>query len=395
MRPLAQYRFHRVALAIGIWGVSVLIAPSAGAQTLTLTVSPSTITFAAADPDTTPSIAASSITVSYRVRNNAAGSWRISLLASGDLTAGSATIPITNVTWTASPTPRFQAGTLSRTPGPDAGVRIGQRPEHDDGHGCIQIGELMDLQRQQLFHLGGLHPDGPVMRHALRIAVVLLLSAPAAAGALHLFSVEVTPLRVELKVGAGAAHTQAVTLKNESKKGVRIRARVDDWYLSKDGTPQFKPVDAADRYSAAAWVRLNPPEQLVSPGATAVVRFTTTVPKDAKEGGYRCAIMFEFDPPDADPATKGRDVMFRGAHGDPGVHHRGRSHPVGRSERISRCARLRAAPPKSCARHRRTAAAHTCARRASSSSTEPGRSCARCQFPMCPCFPRANAMSAS
>jgi hypothetical protein len=115
MRPLAQYRFHRIALAIGIWGVSVLIAPSAGAQTLTLTVSPSTITFAAADPDTTPSIAASSITVSYRVRNNAAGSWRISLLASGDLTAGSATIPITNVTWTASPTPRFQAGTLSRT----------------------------------------------------------------------------------------------------------------------------------------------------------------------------------------------------------------------------------------------------------------------------------------
>jgi len=150
------------------------------------------------------------------------------------------------------------------------------------------------------------------MRHALRIAVVLLLSAPAAARAQDLFSVEVTPLRVELKVSAGAAHTQAVTLKNESKKSVRVRARVDDWYLSKDGTPQFKPVDAADRYSAAAWVRLNPPEQLVGPGATAVVRFTTTVPKDAKEGGYRCAIMFEFDPPDADPATKGRDVMFRG-----------------------------------------------------------------------------------
>ena len=150
------------------------------------------------------------------------------------------------------------------------------------------------------------------MTHSISVVLVLLLSVPAAAGAQDIFSVEVTPLRVELKLGAGGAHTQAVTLKNESKTGVRVRARVDDWYLSKDGTPQFKPVDAGNRYSAAAWVRLNPPEQLVGPGATAVVRFTTTVPKDAKEGGYRCAIMLEFDPPDADPAAKGRDVMFRG-----------------------------------------------------------------------------------
>ena len=115
MRPQALARFHRIVLAIGICGLGVLMAPAAAAQTLTLTISPSTITFAAADPDTTPSIAAPSITVNYRVRNNAAGSWRISLLASGDLTAGSATIPIANVTWTASPTPSFQAGTLSRT----------------------------------------------------------------------------------------------------------------------------------------------------------------------------------------------------------------------------------------------------------------------------------------
>lgn len=150
------------------------------------------------------------------------------------------------------------------------------------------------------------------MTPLLRVVLALLLIPPASAGARDLFSVEVTPLRVELKLGPGATHTQAVTLRNDSKNAVRVRARVDDWYLSKDGTPQFKAVDPGDRYSAAAWVRLNPPEQLVNPGATAVVRFTTTVPKDAKEGGYRCAIMFEFDPPDADPAAKGRDVMFRG-----------------------------------------------------------------------------------
>ena len=134
--------------------------------------------------------------------------------------------------------------------------------------------------------------------------------SPARAQAL--FSVEVSPLRVELRLNAGASHTQAVTLKNDSKQPARIRARVDDWYLSKDGTPQFKAADPADPYSAAAWLRLNPPEQVVAAGVTAVVRFTTTVPAGTKEGGYRCAVMFEFDPPDANAASKGRDVMFRG-----------------------------------------------------------------------------------
>jgi P pilus assembly chaperone PapD len=149
-------------------------------------------------------------------------------------------------------------------------------------------------------------------------AVVWLFTLAAAAGlpiiatAQDLFSVEVTPLRVELKLTPGAAHTQAVTLKNESKQAVRVRARVDDWYLSKDGTPQFKLADPEDQYSAAAWLRLNPPEQIVGPGATAIVRFTTTVPATAKVAGYRCAVMFEFDPPDAATAGKARDVMFRG-----------------------------------------------------------------------------------
>ena len=152
----------------------------------------------------------------------------------------------------------------------------------------------------------------PWMPWLCLLAAATAVPSPASAQD-SLFSVEVTPLRVELKLTPGATHTQAVTLKNDSKKPVRVRARVDDWYLSKDGTPQFKAVAPDYPYSAAAWVRLNPPEQLVAPGATAIVRFTTTVPGDAKVAGYRCAVMFEFDPPDAEAsAAKARDVMFRG-----------------------------------------------------------------------------------
>jgi len=153
----------------------------------------------------------------------------------------------------------------------------------------------------------------PLSRLLWASAILAAVQAPMPAAAQgSLFSVEVTPLRVELKLTPGAAHTQAVTLKNDSKQAVRVRARVDDWYLSKDGTPQFKAVEPDAPYSAAPWIRLNPPEQLVAPGATAIVRFTTTVPADAKVAGYRCAVMFEFDPPDAAAAAKARDVQFRG-----------------------------------------------------------------------------------
>jgi hypothetical protein len=43
------------------------------------------------------------------------GQWHLSVLANGDLVSGSSTIPVTNVTWTATPAPPFQNGTLSRT----------------------------------------------------------------------------------------------------------------------------------------------------------------------------------------------------------------------------------------------------------------------------------------
>ena len=142
--------------------------------------------------------------------------------------------------------------------------------------------------------------------------VVVATLGSGTAAAQDLLSIEVTPLRVELTLKPGALHTQAVTLKNEGPKAVRVRARVDEWHLSRDGTPQFTFAEPAAPYSASAWVRVNPPEQVIRPGATATVRFSTTVPAGAKDAGYRCAVMFEFEPPDADPVAKTREVTFRG-----------------------------------------------------------------------------------
>lgn len=137
------------------------------------------------------------------------------------------------------------------------------------------------------------------------IAVALAVSAASAQS-----SVEVSPLRVELKANPGGTTTQAVTVSNTGDAAVRVRATISDWYLSRDGSPQF--VEATDtRYSATAWVRLAPPEQVIDPGKTGTVRFTLSVPAEAAPAGYRSSILFEFAPASGEPAGRGRDVKVR------------------------------------------------------------------------------------
>lgn len=111
----------------------------------------------------------------------------------------------------------------------------------------------------------------------------------------------------------GASHTQAVTLTNQGSEPVRIRARLQDWFMAKDGTPQFDAAvpDLERPFVAASWVRVAPPEQVVQPGQQGIVRFTTTAPSDVPDGGYRAAILFEFGPAKADPVAARRSVQFR------------------------------------------------------------------------------------
>jgi P pilus assembly chaperone PapD len=133
---------------------------------------------------------------------------------------------------------------------------------------------------------------------------------PAAAWAQ--VSVEITPLRVELKTGPGAApFTQTVQLVNHGKDPVRIHARVDDWYLSRDGTPQFQLTDGTMPYSAASWLRVNPVEVDLAAGTKGLVRFTMTTPAGATPGGYRAAIVFDLLPPGTEIGGRARNVVFQ------------------------------------------------------------------------------------
>ena len=164
---------------------------------------------------------------------------------------------------------------------------------------------------------GTLHPDDRVHAHRslnLGSRYPLLVVAALLAGALPAtaqISVEVSPLRVELQSGPGSTSTQAVTLNNGSPEAVRVRARITDWDLSRDGAPQFEGAKENGPFSATAWVRVAPPEQVLDPGKGGTVRFTLTVPADAAPSGYRTGILFEFVPASGDPVARKREVQFR------------------------------------------------------------------------------------
>jgi hypothetical protein len=98
-------------------GVSAPLASSAQ-----LSITPSSINFPNADPDTVPSIPATEnpVTVIANAQTNGNKTVTLSVIANGDLIFGSSTIPIGNVTWTASGS-GFQAGTMSKTTPQTAG----------------------------------------------------------------------------------------------------------------------------------------------------------------------------------------------------------------------------------------------------------------------------------
>jgi len=81
-----------------------------------LTLSASSMTFADADPDTTPSVPASggALTITAKARTTLGSAVSLVVRASTDLQSGLDTIAVGNLTWTATGT-GFVAGTMNRT----------------------------------------------------------------------------------------------------------------------------------------------------------------------------------------------------------------------------------------------------------------------------------------
>jgi hypothetical protein len=79
-----------------------------------LTLGSATVSFADANPDVTPLLSATALSVDVKARTSTSGSVTLTVLAADDLSTGTDTIGIANLTWTATGT-NFAPGTMSKT----------------------------------------------------------------------------------------------------------------------------------------------------------------------------------------------------------------------------------------------------------------------------------------
>ena len=102
--------FAQAATAGATVTVSATVNPKAK-----LTVGAASVTFNDADPDVTPLLTATAaLSLNVRSRTAAASNVTLTVQSGGDLTSGSDTIPIANLTWTATGT-GYVAGTMGTT----------------------------------------------------------------------------------------------------------------------------------------------------------------------------------------------------------------------------------------------------------------------------------------
>ena len=84
---------------------------------------------------------------------------------------------------------------------------------------------------------------------------------------------------------------------NPGTVAVQIRGAVMDWVMSPSGEVAYVKSGAAGLFGCGAWIRMNPLEFPLPPGAEQVVRYTVSVPAGAAPGGYHCGLVFDMLPP--------------------------------------------------------------------------------------------------
>ena len=109
-------------------------------------------------------------------------------------------------------------------------------------------------------------------------------------------SIMVSPIRVDHQVKAGTNETNVIEIRNEGTEPTRIAVHAEDWTMDRKGNVSFSPA-GGDPSSCANWIQINPTDFRLDPGQTRQVRYSLTVPAEAKDGGYRAAIALEGMPP--------------------------------------------------------------------------------------------------
>lgn len=131
-------------------------------------------------------------------------------------------------------------------------------------------------------------------------------------------SVSIYPNVADVTINAGKERTFALTTAYKvdkpefvsQMKNARIVARISDWTVEPDGTVRTAAPGTLER-SAAPWVIFSPSEFALAPGAAQMLRFTVSVPQDAKPGDYYFGVYIEDRDPPPPPKEGERKMNAR------------------------------------------------------------------------------------
>ena len=120
------------------------------------------------------------------------------------------------------------------------------------------------------------------------------------------FDASLAPIRVDGNPGQVASRNFRLTLAKDEQR-TQFKVHVEDWWRSEDGRESFYKPPGTIPQSCAPWIKLNPVEAAVGAGETLDVRLSISIPKDAKPGGYWCALTVDevLDPLKVNPEGVG------------------------------------------------------------------------------------------
>jgi P pilus assembly chaperone PapD len=141
---------------------------------------------------------------------------------------------------------------------------------------------------------------------SISAALWLIAAMPAAAQV----SIMVSPIRVDHFLQPGTSETNVIEVRNQGSEPTRISVHAEDWTMDRKGDVSFSRA-GGDPRSLANWLQLNPVDFRLDPGQARQIRYSLTVPAEAKDGGYRAAIAMEGLPMPNEASAK-RKMTLRG-----------------------------------------------------------------------------------
>ncbi|MDQ1351444.1 MAG: hypothetical protein QG657_1746, partial [Acidobacteriota bacterium] len=112
-----------------------------------------------------------------------------------------------------------------------------------------------------------------------RTCFFILLFLLAAAPAVILATISVSPTLYELQIPRGQSFTDAIRVMNVGKVGITVKVYLSDFDFQANGNIGF-PDAGTGKYSLADYLRLNPTSLDLEPNEEKIVRFTVNMPQD-------------------------------------------------------------------------------------------------------------------